>query len=194
MTVLMGKIAWVILVVGWYTIRYPFERKAKKTRTETSSRNQAEWIRMIISAAGLGLLPILFLTTHLFSFANYVPSPIQTALGIVAGLSAWALFRLTHLALGRFWSVSLDIRAEHRLITDGIYAKLRHPMYSAFWLMALAQAFLLPNWFAGCAGLVGFGFLFFARIGPEEKMMEDRFGLAYKAYCERTFRIIPGIW
>jgi protein-S-isoprenylcysteine O-methyltransferase Ste14 len=194
MTVMIGKIAWVVLVVGWYIIRYPFERKAKKTRTEVSSRDRAEWTRMIISATGLGLLPVLSLATHWFSFANYIPSPIQTGLGLLTGLAAWALFRLTHVALGRFWSVSLDIRAEHRLVTEGIYAKLRHPMYSAFWLMALAQALLLPNWFAGCAGLLGFGFLFFARIGPEEKMMEDRFGLAYKAYCERTFRIIPGIW
>jgi protein-S-isoprenylcysteine O-methyltransferase Ste14 len=194
MTVLWGKIAWVMLVVGWYVIRYPFERKAKKTRTEVSSRNRAEWIRMIISATGLGFLPVLSLITHWFSFADYVPSWPQFILGILIGLAAWALFRQTHLALGRFWSVSLDIRAEHRLITEGIYAKLRHPMYSAFWLMALSQALFLPNWFAGCGGLVGFGYLFFARIGPEEKMMEDRFGLAYKSYCERTFRIIPGIW
>lgn len=194
MTILWGKIAWVVLVVGWYVIRYPFERKAKKTQTEASSRNRAEWIRMIISATGLGLLPVLSLATRWLSFADYVPSWPQFALGIMVGLTAWSLFRLTHAALGRFWSVSLDIRAEHRLITEGIYAKLRHPMYSAFWLMALAQALLLPNWFAGCAGLFGFGYLFFARIGPEEKMMEDRFGLAYKAYRERTFRIIPGIW
>ncbi len=194
MAVIIGKIAWVVLVVGWYIIRYPYERKAKKTRTEASSRDRAEWTRMIISGAGLGALPILFLTTHWFSFANYVPNIFQTVIGIAFGLTAWTLFRLTHIALGRFWSVSLDIRAEHRLITEGIYAKLRHPMYSAFWLMAAAQALLLPNWFAGCAGLLGFGYLFFARIGPEEKMMEDRFGQAYKAYCERTFRIIPSVW
>lgn len=194
MTVLIGKIAWVVLVVGWYIIRYPFERKAKKTRTEVSARNQAEWIRMIVATTGFGIVPVLSLATRWFSFANYVPNIIQTTLGIVTGIAAWALFRMTHVALGRFWSVSLDIRAEHRLITEGIYAKLRHPMYSAFWLMALAQALLLPNWFAGCSGLIGFGFLFFARLGPEEKMMEDRFGLAYKAYCERTFRIIPGVW
>ena len=73
------------------------------------------------------------------------------------------MFRKTHLALGKYWSVSLDIRDGHRLITDGIYTKVRHPMYSAFWLMALAQALLIPNWFAGMAGLAGFGFLFFLR-------------------------------
>ncbi len=35
-------------------------------------------------------------------------------------------------------------------------------MYTAFWLWAVAQALLLPNWLAGCAGLIGFGILFLA--------------------------------
>ena len=48
--------------------------------------------------------------------------------------------------------------------------------------MALAQALLLPNWFAGLAGLACFGFLFFSRVGPEERMMEEAFGDEYRAY------------
>ena len=44
-------------------------------------------------------------------------------------------------------------------------------MYSAFWLWAVAQAVLLPNWAAGFAGIVGFGTLFFLRVGKEEAMM-----------------------
>ena len=92
------------------------------------------------------------------------------------------------------WSNSLDLREGHQLITTSIYSNLRHPMYSAFWLWALAQAFLLPNWLAGFAGLVGFGTLFFLRIGQEEKMMEMEFGESYREYVKKTKRIIPGIY
>ena len=104
------------------------------------------------------------------------------------------MFRLTHKALGRMWSVSLQLKQDHKLITSGIYRRLRHPMYTAFWLMALAQALLLPNWIAGPAGLVGFGFLFFSRVGPEERLMEKAFGQEYRDYKARTKRVLPFIY
>ena len=108
--------------------------------------------------------------------------------------AALIMFRLTHKALGKMWSVSLQLKQDHKLITTGIYRRLRHPMYTAFWLMALAQALLLPNWIAGPAGLVGFGFLFFSRVGPEERLMEQAFGDEYRDYKARTKRVIPFIY
>jgi protein-S-isoprenylcysteine O-methyltransferase Ste14 len=66
-------------------------------------------------------------------------------------------------------------------------------MYSAFWLWAIAQALLLPNWVAGFSGLVGFGILFFGRVGREERMMLEAFGDSYRAYMARTGRVFPSI-
>jgi protein-S-isoprenylcysteine O-methyltransferase Ste14 len=194
MTALIGKIAWVLLVTGWYAIRLPFERRAKRTATERSARDRGEWTRMWVSGTGLGILPVIFLLTGWPAFASYEPGWIQITVGIGVAVAALGMFRLTHLALGKFWSVSLDIRDGHKLVTEGIYGRLRHPMYTAFWLMALGQALFLPNWFAGLAGLAGFGFLFFLRIGPEERMMEQKFGNEYVSYKSRTDRIIPGVW
>ncbi|MEE2953383.1 MAG: protein-S-isoprenylcysteine O-methyltransferase [Pseudomonadota bacterium] len=192
--VLLGQIAWVLMVVGWYVIRFPFERRAKRARVSATRRGLAETLRMAISFTGLGVLPGLFVATGFPRFATYEPIALQTGLGLLAALLALVLFRLTHKALGKMWSVSLDIRDKHKLVTSGIYKRVRHPMYTAFWTMALAQALLLPNWIAGLSGLVGFGTLFFLRIGPEEAMMEETFGEEYRAYKARTARIIPGVY
>jgi protein-S-isoprenylcysteine O-methyltransferase Ste14 len=67
-------------------------------------------------------------------------------------------------------------------------------MYTAFWLWALAQALLLPNWIAGFAGIIGFGTLYFGRIAREEQMMLDSFGDEYRAYMQRTYCIIPYVY
>ena len=67
-------------------------------------------------------------------------------------------------------------------------------MYAAFWLWAVAQALLLPNWVVGPAGLFGFGLLFFLRVGREERLMTDTFGDEYRRYMDRTARIVPGIY
>ncbi|NDW05087.1 protein-S-isoprenylcysteine O-methyltransferase [Jiella pacifica] len=191
---LFGKICWVLLVAGWYVIRYPFERRAKRRRVQKTARGRAETVRMLISLSGLGILPGIFVATGFPRFATYSPSPVQTGLGVAAMIAALVLFRLTHKALGRMWSVSLDIREKHELVTSGIYRQVRHPMYTAFWTMALAQALLLPNLVAGLAGLVGFGTLYFLRVGPEEAMMEETFGQAYRDYRARTARLVPGIY
>ena len=104
------------------------------------------------------------------------------------------LFYRVHKELGRNWSDSLEVREQQKLVTDGLYAYVRHPMYTAFFLWAVAQALLLPNWFAGLAGLVGFGTLFLFRVGREEAMMLDAFGDEYRAYMARTARLIPHIY
>jgi protein-S-isoprenylcysteine O-methyltransferase Ste14 len=192
--VVAGKAFWVLLVVAWYVLRVPFERRSRRTRVSRDAKDIAERLRLAVSMAGLGILPFIYVATGWPRFASYRPGPVPFALGILAAVGAIVLFRLTHKALGRMWSVSLQLREGHRLVTSGIYRKLRHPMYSAFWLMALAQALLLPNWVAGPAGLVGFGLLFALRIGPEERMLEEAFGDEYRAYRNRTWRIIPYVY
>jgi protein-S-isoprenylcysteine O-methyltransferase Ste14 len=67
-------------------------------------------------------------------------------------------------------------------------------MYSSFWLWAIAQALLLPNWVAGLSGVVGVGLLYFGRIGAEEALMQKSFGDEYRSYAARTGRIFPRIF
>jgi protein-S-isoprenylcysteine O-methyltransferase Ste14 len=67
-------------------------------------------------------------------------------------------------------------------------------MYSAFWLLAFAQALLLANWIAGLSGIVGWGILFFLRVGHEERLMIDTFGREYVEYMNRTKRVVPWVY
>jgi protein-S-isoprenylcysteine O-methyltransferase Ste14 len=61
-------------------------------------------------------------------------------------------------------------------------------MYPAFWLWAIAQALLLPNWLPG-RGLGRFWILFFGRVAREERMMLEAFNDSYRAYMARTGRV-----
>jgi len=192
--VVAGKIAWAILVVTWYVLRLPHERQARRTKLARNDRRGPEAIRLAISFTGLGIIPFAYAVSGWPRMAAYPPHPILFGFGLASAAAAIVLFRLTHKALGRMWSVSLQLKEGHSLVTEGVYRRLRHPMYSAFWLMAIAQGLLLPNWIAGPAGAVGFGILFFSRIGPEERMMEEAFGDRYRNYRARTWRVLPFVY
>ena len=191
MTTFVAKAIFVLLAVGWYVIRYPYARRSRRTPVVRSARGPREIALLLISLTGLGIVPLLYVATGFPSFADYPFRPAQAWLGAAVAVAALIMFRLTHRALGRNWSVSLEVRESHKLVTEGVYERVRHPMYTAFWLWAVAQALLLPNWIAGLSGLVGFGTLYFLRVGQEERLMIAAFGDAYRAYMERTGRLIP---
>lgn len=194
MTVAVAKILWAIGVVSWFVIRYPHQRRARKTPVKVSQRGPREWFLLSTSFTGLGILPVVYAASGFPRAADYAFHPVQGYVGAAVFLFALWLFYRTHRDLGRNWSVSLDVRERHALIENGVYAYVRHPMYAAFWLWALAQALLLPNWIAGPAGLIGFGTLYLVRVGREEELMLAEFGDAYRAYMARTARIIPGLY
>jgi len=194
MTPLAAKVIWVLGVVGWFIIRYPHDRCARRTPKLRRTDRGREIALMAISATGLGVLPFIYVVSDAPRFANYPFRPWQAWIGdAVFAASLW-LFHRTHKDLGRNWSVTLEVRDQHTLVTSGVYSRVRHPMYSAFWLWALAQALLLPNWIAGPAGLIGFGTLFLLRVGREEALMIETFGDDYRRYMARTARILPGIY
>lgn len=191
--ILAAKIIWAIGVIGWYVIRIPFERKVKRERVVDARHRVRELILLSCSTCGLGIVPLLWATSKVFNFADYPYSVVQLGLGTLTfAFSLW-LFRRTHKDLGKNWSVTLEIKDSHKLITGGVYHYVRHPMYSAFFLWALAQLILIPNWIAGPAGFIGFGILYAFRVGREEAMMLDTFGDEYRAYMARTARIVPGV-
>ena len=190
----VGEIIWAIGIVAWYVIRYPFERRAKRVRVVSDRRSPSETIGLACALFGLAILPGFYVATGIPKIADYPASVWAVALGTIIFATALWVFRISHKVLGRNWSISLQIREQHRLVSDGPYALVRHPMYTSFLLMALGQAFLLPNLLVDLAGLVGFAVLFFLRVNKEERMMLENFGSQYRDYMKRTKRIIPYLY
>ena len=201
MTATSACIAWLVFEGRWLILRSQPNRHARKTPVRYSGRDFREFALMGASLTGLGIAPLYYVATHLLhagtrvlAFADYPFIPALGYLGVATAVASLWLFYRTHRDLGQNWSVSLDLRERHTLVTTGVYAVVRHPMYSGFWLMALAQALLLPNWIAGPAGLIGFGILFFGRVGREEDMLIGAFGDEYRAYMRQTTRVIPWLY
>jgi protein-S-isoprenylcysteine O-methyltransferase Ste14 len=193
-TATIAKIIWLACGLGWFFLRFQPRQHARKTPVRYSGRGAREFALLAASLTGLGIVPCIYVAAHFPRAADYPLIPALSYLGIAVEVACLWLFYRSHRDLGHNWSVSLDLRERHTLVTTGVYGLVRHPMYAGFWLMALGQALLLPNWIAGPAGLVGFGILFFGRVAREEAMMISAFGEEYRTYMRRTARVVPWLY
>jgi protein-S-isoprenylcysteine O-methyltransferase Ste14 len=170
---------------------YTFRARGNKTANKRKSVLDI----VLINAGGVGLAaPLFYLFTSWLDFADYDLPGLLGWVGTAVFAGALLLLWRSHADLGRNWSATLKVREGHTLVTAGVYRYLRHPMYAAHWLWAIAQALLIENWLAGLALLVTFLPLCLIRIPREEQMMLENFGEQYRQYMNRTGRLIPRLW
>ena len=187
-------VIWCLGIATWWIIRIPRRRAAKRAKTVSDKVTLGERIALTFNIIALAIIPAIGIATDWFDFADYTFVPLLGVIGTVAMLGFLALFHLSHKHLGKNWSVTLEIRENHAFVQHGLYARMRHPMYTSFWLWGIAQALLLNNWIYGPIGLVSVAYLYFSRVSKEETMMREQFGEAYDAYCAQTPRIIPKLF
>ena len=174
-------------------IRAPHGHRSRTVPVAKSKKGALEIVLLTIAWMSF-FLTLVWVATPLLAFADYPLHPVPLIAGtvlLVFGL--WLLYR-SHADLGTNWSITLQLRERHQLVTHGVYRWSRHPMYLALLTFALGQALALPNWLAGPAYLVAMLLLVGLLLSPEERMLREEFGNDYEAYAATTKRLIPGVW
>ncbi|MEM8924258.1 MAG: protein-S-isoprenylcysteine O-methyltransferase [Actinomycetota bacterium] len=186
-----GSFVWLGSLIATVVIRTPFEAETRKNTITEQRVTLTE--RVLLAGMGVGtmLLPLAQLFTGVFGFADYDLPGWTPAIALLLLVPGFWLFWRSHADLGRNWSVTLEIRDEHTLVTNGVYRRIRHPMYASLFLVYAAMPLAIHNWVAGFGGLVAFLLLYLLRLPREEQMMRDRFGVVYTEYCRHTGRLWP---
>ena len=118
--------------------------------------------------------------------------PVALGLAVFAaglGLRAWAVREL-----GRFFQFTVVVQADHQVVDSGPYRHVRHPSYTGLLMASLGLGIALGTWLSIPACLVppliGFG----VRLRHEEAVLVQALGEPYRAYMQRTKRLVPGVW
>lgn len=122
------------------------------------------------------------------------PSWWAYALGILVGIAGMAIRIIGKRTLGRMFTVRVQIQEDHRIVDTGIYAHVRHPLYSGFILEWMAPPLILGSPVGFLLLSLPLAVVVLLRIPREEGLLIETFGDQYRAYMARTKRLIPGIW
>jgi len=140
------------------------------------------------------LVGVHWLAVFDFARGNAASSNLMfDGLSVVLLATAVVVSQTAIRTLGQFFD-RLTIKENHRLVTEGIYAIVRHPIYTSYILLFVGYCLMLHS-FLALGVLVAVCCIWFgSRIPLEEAMLERRFGEEYRQYCQQSNRLFPYLY
>ena len=96
--------------------------------------------------------------------------------------------------LGRYFTRSVAVFEDHRLVRGGLYRHMRHPSYTGYLLGDLGLGLALSNWLSTLVIMVPTAATMAYRIRVEERALLESFGDEYLEYARSTKRLIPKVF
>ena len=123
---------------------------------------------------------------------NFIGATLVQVVGTFLFIMGGVLLLWSARHLGKFDTGRIAVAQDHVLVDSGPYTKVRHPGYTATFLIALAIFFISLNILL-ILNLVAAAGYFEYRARLEEKLLssQEGFGNEYLSYMSRTGRFFP---
>jgi protein-S-isoprenylcysteine O-methyltransferase Ste14 len=109
--------------------------------------------------------------------------------GVLFCLAGLLLLLWSLVSFGKSFRVGIDMEHPDKLITGGVFAFSRNPIYAAFALILLGQFLVFPNWILLVFMAAGV-WLFHRQVLLEETYLKQHYGQEYSEYCQRVRRYL----
>jgi protein-S-isoprenylcysteine O-methyltransferase Ste14 len=157
-------------------------------RGENLDRGSRFWVVLFIGA-GLGAALVLAKAP-----VAQIPGWAPVIAGIAIALGGIALRLWSVATLGSFFTTSVEVQADHRIVTRGPYAVLRHPSYTGLLLIVAGLTLALGSWLSCLVAAVLATAGVARRIAVEESALASHLGPEWTAFARTRKRLIPMVW
>jgi protein-S-isoprenylcysteine O-methyltransferase Ste14 len=179
---------WIVLIWAFY----PEILHSGIVAGAPANRQDAGTLRLINMGSNVALL-----LAFAASFLPWLTLPyprLALDAGIVLLAAGSLLRRYCFRILGGYFTAAVTVRAGQPVIDSGPYRWIRHPGYTAGFIMFLGISLAFGNWLSLAIFALEIGIVYSRRISAEEKALLDTLGEPYRAYMARTKRFIPFIF
>jgi protein-S-isoprenylcysteine O-methyltransferase Ste14 len=119
----------------------------------------------------------------------FFDSEILPWVGVLVCLAGLSLFSWSLVSFGKSFRVGIDTEHAGKLVTTGVFAISRNPIYVAFALALLGQFLIFSNWILLLYLVAGL-WLLHRQVLREEAYLKTAYGQEYEDYCKRARRYL----
>ena len=170
------------IVIYWARIR---ELKTIRDTVKGEIRENLT-LRLFIAVGSFMLLGSI---AEQIWFRHPLSVPLLAA-GWGVALSSFWLRRRAIRELGKMWSLHVEIREQHQLVTSGPYRWVRHPAYTSMVLELASFGLLLQSFYSSALVLLLFIPTLVMRIRIEEAALSEQVA-GYSEYQRSTPALLP---
>jgi len=183
-------------VTVWMHVNDPAlmaERRRSASKSPGRAEQQDRRLVLLLFLGFVVWIVLMPLDARRFGWAPPLPWPVRASGAAVLLLSAFFLFRAFH--DNTFLSGVTRVQSERKqhVVTTGVYAFVRHPMYLGMVLMFTGAPLLLGSG-AGLVVAAALTLLLAFRITREERLLGDELE-GYEDYRRQVrYRLVPRVW
>jgi len=178
--------------IGWIAFGAIFIFRKKWSRDKTRKSDPASIIGIAVQTLSLpavwimprrhqaAILPLGF-------WFQFLSTILVVAIVIVSLWMMWAALRV----LGKQWSLQARVLEDHKLVREGPYRFVRHPIYTGMFGMIIAAGLTWSHWIGFLIALALFSIGTAIRVRSEEKLLREQFGTAFDDYKRTVPAVLP---
>ncbi|MFK5958921.1 MAG: isoprenylcysteine carboxylmethyltransferase family protein [Lutibacter sp.] len=167
-------------------LRMLLHSKNKEFKSKDNSTLNLIWVLIFLA---------IFLAVYASNFNFLITKDITIYYVALLFICIGIILKFAVIAdLGKFFTVDVTIKQNHKLKTDGFYKYVRHPSYAVSLLSFIGFGLSFNNWVSLIILVVIISIAFLIRIKTEEKVLIDYFGEEYLNYKKNTKKLIPFIY
>lgn len=163
-----------------------------RRRAEATKRDRGSLI--VLRVCTIPAAVLLVVSPRIAPALEIRPPLVSVLIGIVLFSVGEALRVWSKVALGRYFTYTVQTSSDQPVITTGPYRAVRHPSYTGILLIVLGVGAVWGNWLGLAVLLAATTIGVRYRIHVEEHALLDDLGDRYRDYTEHHKRLIPFLW
>jgi protein-S-isoprenylcysteine O-methyltransferase Ste14 len=164
-------------------------RVIKGSFARTPSEQDAGTFRALVIGSPLAL--VVAIAASFVPWQTIAWPEFAVVLGMALLAAGAVLRRYCFNALGKSFTGTVIVAKDQTIVQDGLYRRVRHPSYTAAFLMFIGIGLALGSWISLAILFLAHCYLYGRRVFVEESAMLAALGEPYREYMMHTKRFVP---